>query len=40
MYQFALGFVAGLYIGTNYNCKPIFDDVSKYIKKNFPKEKN
>ena len=40
MYQFALGLVVGVYIGTNYNCKPILDDVGKYIKKNLPKEKD
>ena len=34
-----MGFIVGVYFGTHYNCKPVLDDISKYIKQNFPKEK-
>lgn len=40
MYQFTLGLIVGVYIGTHYNCKPILDDVGNYIKNNLPKEKD
>ena len=40
MYQFTIGFIAGVYIGTHYNCKPLITDISEYIKKRLPDEKN
>ena len=38
MYQFILGFVAGVYVGTKYNCKPAIDKATELIKEHFPKE--
>jgi hypothetical protein len=39
MFQFISGLIVGIWIGTNYNCKPAIDNVSKYIKENMPKPK-
>jgi len=39
MWQFMFGFVAGVYVGTKYDCKPTIDYLSKMIEDNMPKEK-
>ena len=39
MWQFMFGFVAGVYVGTKYDCKPTMDYLSKMIEDNMPKEK-
>ena len=39
MYQFILGFAAGVYVGTMYECKPMLDRVTEMIKDNFPNTK-
>ena len=38
MWQLLLGFGAGVYVGTNYDCKPTVTYISSCIKKNIPKE--
>ena len=38
MWQFFLGFGTGIYIGTNYDCKPTVKFISECIKQNIPKE--
>jgi len=39
MWQIMFGFVAGVYVGTNYDCKPTIHFVSKFIKDNIPQER-
>ena len=39
MLRILLGFVGGVYIGTFYNCKPIIEKVSEYLKNNLPESK-
>jgi len=33
-----LGFISGVYVGTYYNCKPVIENLTDYIKQNLPKE--
>ncbi len=33
------GFIIGVWVGTHYNCKPVIENVSKYIQENMPKAK-
>ena len=40
MFRFFLGFAAGIYTGTYYNCKPIIDRLQECIRENIPKELN
>ena len=40
MLRLLLGFVSGVYVGTYYNCKPIVEKVSEYLKNNLPESKN
>jgi len=39
MYKFLLGFGAGIWVGTYYDCKPIIKTVKEEIQKYIPKEK-
>ena len=39
MWQFMVGCITGLYIGTYYDCKPKLDYMKKYIKDQFPEKK-
>lgn len=39
MYRFLLGFAAGVYVGTWYDCKPMLEKVTKFIEDNSPKSK-
>tara|TARA_B100000900_G_scaffold414854_1_gene442779 strand:- start:2361 stop:2480 length:120 start_codon:yes stop_codon:yes gene_type:complete len=39
MYRFLLGFASGVYVGTNYHCKPIIDKLKKVILEHLPSEK-
>ena len=36
MWQFILGFGAGVYVGTNYDCKPTIQFIQTCIKNNVP----
>ena len=38
MWQFIMGFGAGMYVGTIYDCKPTVTYVSNFIKNNIPEE--
>tara|TARA_B110000495_G_C22752300_1_gene440737 strand:+ start:362 stop:517 length:156 start_codon:yes stop_codon:yes gene_type:complete len=38
MWQMILGFGAGVYVGTNYDCKPTMKFISLCIKNNVPKD--
>jgi hypothetical protein len=38
MWQFIMGFGAGIYIGTKYDCKPSIDFIKDCIKKSIPEE--
>ena len=38
MWQFVLGFGAGIYVGTNYDCKPTMSFISTCIKNNVPQD--
>ncbi len=38
MWKLLLGFGSGLYIGTYYDCKPIFNSIKKYIKTHVPEK--
>jgi len=38
MWQYMLGFISGVYVGTYYNCKPVIENLTDYIKQNLPKE--
>lgn len=40
MFRFFLGFAAGIYTGTYYNCKPIIDRIQECIKENIPEQLN
>lgn len=40
MFRFLLGFAAGIYTGTYYNCKPIVDRIQECIKENIPEQLN
>ena len=40
MFRFFLGFAAGIYTGTYYNCKPIIDRIQECIKENIPEQIN
>ena len=40
MFRFFLGFAAGIYTGTYYNCKPIIDRLQECIKENIPEHLN
>jgi len=37
MFQFILGFVSGIYIGTNYECAPLIIRMETLFKQYFPK---
>ena len=39
MWQFIVGWVTGVYIGTYYNCKPTLNYMKKCIKEQFPEKK-
>ena len=39
MWQFLLGCVSGIYIGTQYDCKPVINYVKDYLKDKFPEKK-
>tara|TARA_B100001093_G_C26844697_1_gene1022200 strand:- start:2676 stop:2810 length:135 start_codon:yes stop_codon:yes gene_type:complete len=39
MWQVMFGFVAGVYVGTYYDCKPTMNYLIENCKKNMPKEK-
>ena len=34
-----LGFIAGVYVGTWYDCKPTLERITNIIRENFPKSK-
>lgn len=38
MFQFILGFVSGIYIGTNYECAPLITRMETLFKQYFPKK--
>ena len=38
MWQFIMGFVGGVYVGTAYDCKPTVDFVKGWVKKAIPDE--
>jgi len=38
MWQFLMGFSAGIYVGTVYDCKPTVEFISKCIKNNIPQD--
>lgn len=38
MFQFILGFVSGIYIGTNYECTPLITRMETLFKQYFPKK--
>jgi len=38
MWQFLMGFGAGVYVGTSYDCKPTVSFITNFIKNNVPKE--
>jgi len=40
MWQVMLGFAAGIYVGTFYECKPTILMVKELVKDKFPEEKN
>ena len=40
MFQFFLGFVSGIYIGTHYECKPFINKMVDFLKNYFPEKKN
>ena len=39
MYQFFIGFAAGIYVGTLYNCKPTIEKISEFVSDNMPEKK-
>ena len=39
MYKAVLGFAAGVYIGTYYDCKPMIEYAIKKVQENVPEEK-
>tara|TARA_B110000971_G_C19987876_1_gene490488 strand:- start:1521 stop:1667 length:147 start_codon:yes stop_codon:yes gene_type:complete len=38
MWQLLMGFGAGMYVGTVYDCNPTVEFISSCIKKNIPKD--
>tara|TARA_B100000900_G_scaffold413954_1_gene439210 strand:+ start:3158 stop:3355 length:198 start_codon:yes stop_codon:yes gene_type:complete len=38
MWQFLLGFGAGVYVGTKYDCRPCMRYVEKHVVEYFPKK--
>lgn len=40
MWRYLTGFIAGVYIGTYYNCEPKIVMIKKIIKENIPNEKS
>ena len=40
MWQFFLGFGAGIYVGTYYNCKPIISQIESFVKQKCPPKKD
>ena len=40
MWQVMLGFAAGVYVGTYYECKPTILMIKSIVKDKFPEEKN
>ena len=38
MWQFILGFSAGVYVGTKYDCRPCMKYVEKRVEEYFPKK--
>jgi hypothetical protein len=38
MWQLIMGFGMGVYVGTNYDCKPTMSFISTCIKNNVPKQ--
>ena len=38
MWQFLLGFGAGVYVGTKYDCRPCMKYVEKHVTEYFPKK--
>ena len=38
MWQFLLGFGAGVYVGTRYDCEPAIQFVGSFLKEKIPKE--
>lgn len=40
MIRFLFGFGSGLYVGTVYECKPVIDQIKKFIEENFPDKKD
>jgi hypothetical protein len=38
MWQFLMGFGAGVYVGTSYDCKPTVSFITNFIKNNVPKD--
>lgn len=38
MWQLIMGFSMGVYVGTNYDCKPTMSFISTFIKNNVPKQ--
>ena len=38
MWQFLMGFGAGIYVGTKYDCKPTVTFITNCIKNNIPKD--
>lgn len=39
MYQYFIGFIAGVYVGTYYNCKPTVEKITDFIIENIPTKK-
>ena len=40
MYQFLLGFLFGIYLGTYHDCKPLLDNILKNVEMYLPSKKN
>jgi hypothetical protein len=40
MWRFLIGLSTGIYIGTNYDCKPLINKITSEIKKYIPDKKN
>ncbi len=40
MWRFFLGLSLGIYCGTYYDCKPVVNNITEYIKKNLPEKKD
>tara|TARA_R110002074_G_scaffold208115_2_gene376656 strand:- start:2512 stop:2634 length:123 start_codon:yes stop_codon:yes gene_type:complete len=39
MWRFIAGLTSGVYLGTYYDCKPIVNKISEYIKEQWPAKK-